>query len=212
MFYPLMKKSWCATLCPAPLGLALICFLSKECLFKWEIISVISHTFKLSVDDVELSIWEDEDVIFHILWAWHFPVNCKLNSFFRIPKSQSTCMKVIVSHTPEIDESLSHSLCCFPFQISWGPLPKYFLFPLLDCKPCSEFYPLLPSLQWCQDWMSSHCLQHRQHMACKKEVLSLTSLGHWCSHWSLCLIPYLLTEIVLSWVMCLYMNLFHLCG
>ena len=103
-------------------------------------------------------------------------------------------------------KSLSHSLCCFPFQISWGPLPKYFLFPFLDCKPCSEFYPLLPSLQWCQDWMSSHCLQHQQHMACKKEVLSLTSLGHWCSHWSLCLIPYLLRLSWAEWCACTWIS------
>ena len=32
-------------------------------------------------------------------------------------------------------KSLSHSLCCFPFQISWGPLPKYFLFHSLTVNP-----------------------------------------------------------------------------
>ena len=51
--------------------------LSKLCLCKWEVISLIGHAFKLSVDDAELSIWEDEDVtVLNIPWAWRFPVNC----------------------------------------------------------------------------------------------------------------------------------------
>ena len=43
-------------------------------LYKWGVISFIGHAFKLSVDDVELSIWEDEDVTFYIPW-----IQCELN-------------------------------------------------------------------------------------------------------------------------------------
>ena len=77
---------------------------SKLCLCKWEVMSLISHAFKLTVHDFELSTWEDEDLTFNILWPWYLPVNCELNSFFRIHKSQSTSMTIIVIHASEIDE------------------------------------------------------------------------------------------------------------
>ena len=87
----------------------------------------------------------DEDVAFHIPWARCLPFNCELNSFFRIHHSQPTSMKMIDSHTPEIDKkseavsgiSLSHSSRCFPFQIFWRPLLTYLLSPFLGCKPYS---------------------------------------------------------------------------
>ena len=50
--------------------------LSKLGFYRWEVIK------NLTVDDVELSIWEDEEVTLNIPWGWRFPVNCKLNSFW----------------------------------------------------------------------------------------------------------------------------------
>lgn len=60
-------------------------------------ISLIGHTLKLSVDDVELNIWKDECVTFHISWSWFFPVNCELNSLICIHQSQSWTVKMFVS-------------------------------------------------------------------------------------------------------------------
>ena len=84
-------------------GVPWFVFLTKLCLCKWGVISLISHAFQLMVFDVELSIWEDEDVTFNIPWTRCFPVNCQLNFFF-IHQSQSASVKIIVSFTPEIDK------------------------------------------------------------------------------------------------------------
>ena len=115
-------------------------------LYRWEVISLTGHAFKLSVDDVELSIREDKNATFHIPWTWCPPVNCELNLFFRIHQSQSTSMKIIISYTWDRwkdriclqHKSLSDSSCCFPFQIFWRPLLTYLLSPFLDCKPYDD--------------------------------------------------------------------------
>ena len=132
---------------------------SKLCLCKWEVMSLISHAFKLTVHDFELSTWEDEDLTFNILWAWYLPVNCELNSFFRIHKSQSTSMTIIVIHASEIDEwidwicfrykSLLHSSRCFPYQIFWRLLPTYLLSSFLDCNFYLGIHWQSPSPRWC---------------------------------------------------------------
>ena len=74
-----------------------------------------SHAFQPTVNDDELSIREDEDMTFNIPWTLCFPVNSELNFFF-IHQFQSTSMKILVSHTPEIDkksESVSSvKVCC----------------------------------------------------------------------------------------------------
>ena len=49
------KKSWCALICSSVKRLSY----NKK-------LSLIGHTLKLMVDDVELSIREDEDITFHI--------------------------------------------------------------------------------------------------------------------------------------------------
>ena len=77
-------------------GVPWFVFLTKLCLCKWGVISLISHAFQLTVNDVELSNWEDEDVTLNIPWTRCFPVNCWLNFFF-IHQSQSATMKIIVS-------------------------------------------------------------------------------------------------------------------
>ena len=52
-------------------------FSCQKCLCKGEQYdsSLISHAFKLTVNDAELSMWEDEDVTFNIPYAWRFPAN-----------------------------------------------------------------------------------------------------------------------------------------
>ena len=125
-------------------GVPWFVLLSKLCLCKWEFISLMSNAFNLTINYVESSIREDEDVTFNIPWAWHLSVNCKRNSFFRIHPSQSTfyedhCLiyswdrwqkRVCLQH-----RSLLHSSRSFLFQIFWRPLPAYLLSPFLDCKP-----------------------------------------------------------------------------
>ena len=91
MLYLLAKKSWCALNC-------------SSVKIVWEVMSLISHAFKLTVHNFELSTWMDEDLTFNIPWAWYLPVNCELNFFFRIHKPQSTSMTIIVIHASEIDE------------------------------------------------------------------------------------------------------------
>ena len=90
--------------------------LSKESLCKSMTVLLIGHTLKLSVDDVELSIWEDEDVAFHINWTQCFDIiiwyyNYELNSFLHIHQSQSWTIKINVTHTPAIDEK-TESISC----------------------------------------------------------------------------------------------------
>ena len=96
-------------------GVPWFVLLLKSRLCKWEVISLISHAFQPTVNDDELSIREDEDMTFNIPWTRCFPVNSELNFFF-IHQSQSTSMKILVSHTPEIDkksESVSSvNVCC----------------------------------------------------------------------------------------------------
>ena len=92
--------------------------LPKSCLCKWEVISLISHAFQPTVNDDELSIREDEDMTFNIPWTRCFPVNSELNFFF-IHQFQSTSMKILVSHTPEIDkksESVSSVEVCWIYR------------------------------------------------------------------------------------------------
>ena len=88
---------------------------------------------------------------------------------------------------------------CFPYQIFWRPLPTYSL------------HSLAVNLIW--DSIDNHL--HFSDVRIESPltasltsgiaVPSLTSLEHWCPHWWLCLIPYLLR---LSWVTCSHMNLF----
>ena len=96
-------------------GVPWFVLLLKSRLCKWEVISLISHAFQPTVNDDELSIREDEDMTFNIPWTRCFPVNSELNFFF-IHQFQSTSMKILVSHTPEIDkksESVSSvKVCC----------------------------------------------------------------------------------------------------
>ena len=117
-------------------------------------VALIGHAFKLTVDDVEQGIWEEKDVAYNIPRTPRLPVDCKLNSFFRIYQSQSTPMKVTVSHTPEIDEESESvstiNVCCihralFLFQIFWRLLPTYLLSPFLDCEPYLGFHWQSPS-------------------------------------------------------------------
>ena len=115
-------------------GVPWFVFLTKLCLCKWGVISLISHAFQLMVFDVELSIWEDEDVTFNIPWTRCFPVNCQLNFFF-IHQSQSASVKIIVSFTPEIDkksESVSSlKVCCIYRAVFLTKFSKDCLLPYL---------------------------------------------------------------------------------
>ena len=137
-------KEECCIFSQRSRGVPWFVLLSKLCLCKWEFISLMSNAFNLTINYVESSIREDEDVTFNIPWAWHLSVNCKRNSFFRIHPSQSTfyedhCLiyswdrwqkRVCLQH-----KSLLHSSRSFLFQIFWRPLPAYLLSPFLDCKP-----------------------------------------------------------------------------
>ena len=106
---------WCCIFSQKCCGVPWFVLLLKSRLCKWEVISLISHAFQPTVNDDELSIREDEDMTFNIPWTRCFPVNSELNFFF-IHQSQSTSMKILVSHTPEIDkksESVSSvKVCC----------------------------------------------------------------------------------------------------
>ena len=56
---------------------------------------------------------------FNIPWAWCFPINCELNSFFYIHQSQSISIKIIVSCTPEIDEKSEWFSWRFKLRLSY---------------------------------------------------------------------------------------------
>ena len=64
----------------------------------------VSHTLELFVHDVELSIRQDENMALHISWSWHCPIDRNLNSVFCVHQSQSGAMKLIFSHTSQINK------------------------------------------------------------------------------------------------------------
>ena len=132
---------------------------SKLCLCKWEVMSLISHAFKLTVHDFELSTWEDEDLTFNIPWAWYL-ITCQLRAELLLSYSQiSIHFHDDHCHSCFWDrwmdwicfryKSLLHSPRCFPYQIFWRLLPTYLLSSFLDCNFYLGIHWQSPSPRWC---------------------------------------------------------------